>query len=124
HVKGISKNALQWILNYHWPGNVRELKNAIERIFLLENPEIIETWHFPGYISRNIVSDDNEKNESLESGEHLEGLFDSRTLADMEKLMIQWALNIEHGNQVRAAKRLDITRDQIRYKMKKHHLLV
>lgn len=35
HVKSISKEALEVILDYKWPGNVRELENAMERAVVM-----------------------------------------------------------------------------------------
>ncbi len=35
HIKGISKEAMNLLLEYHWPGNVRELENVIERAVIM-----------------------------------------------------------------------------------------
>jgi two-component system response regulator HydG len=40
-IKGITKSALQYCLQYPWPGNVRELENAIERAVILSPGEFI-----------------------------------------------------------------------------------
>ncbi|NOZ03557.1 MAG: sigma-54-dependent Fis family transcriptional regulator [FCB group bacterium] len=123
HVQGISKFASNLIHKYHWPGNVRELKNTIERIFLLENPTIIETWHFPQYIREYFEESGDEEIRGQSQKETPASFFEGKTFADVEKLLVQWALDTTNGNQSQAAKLLDLTRDQIRYKMKKHSLL-
>lgn len=41
-IKGISKNALKILKEYHWPGNVRQLKNIIESAILFTENEIID----------------------------------------------------------------------------------
>ena len=41
HVRGLSKEAREYIESYAWPGNVRELQNAIERAIVLGSTEWI-----------------------------------------------------------------------------------
>ena len=38
---GISRQAMESILEYHWPGNVRELRNCLERAAILTDRELI-----------------------------------------------------------------------------------
>ena len=38
-VKGLSPEALEWMVRYEWPGNVRELENLIERMVALTSNE-------------------------------------------------------------------------------------
>lgn len=45
-----------------------------------------------------------------------------RSLEDVEKSMLVEALNECGGNQSRAARRLGISRDTLRYRIKKFHL--
>jgi two-component system, NtrC family, response regulator AtoC len=40
-IKGITKSALQYCLQYQWPGNVRELENVIERAVILSPGEFV-----------------------------------------------------------------------------------
>ena len=41
NIKGISRDAMEKLMDYSWPGNVRELENAIEHAFVLcTSPEI------------------------------------------------------------------------------------
>ncbi len=124
HVKGVSKDALDLLTVYEWPGNVRELKNMIERIFLLEKPEQIEPWHFPPNVRESInksypelgnIADEDSKSTSVVN-------FEGLTLPEVEREMLVWALRKTRGNQTRAARLLDITRDQVRYKIKKYNL--
>lgn len=121
NIKGISKPALDLISAYSWPGNVRELKNALERIFLLEHTNIIEPWHLPVHIQSS--STDGRVDDHADPVEGMKTIFEGKSWDDMESMIVQWALKEEQGNQVHAARRLKITRDQIRYKMKKHGLL-
>ena len=46
-VRGISREAIQYLWKYDWPGNVRELENAIERAVVLGSSEMIEPDDLP-----------------------------------------------------------------------------
>lgn len=45
------------------------------------------------------------------------------SLEDVEHALVEMALRQSHGNQIKAAKLLDISRDALRYKMKKFGLM-
>jgi DNA-binding NtrC family response regulator len=46
-IKGISKEAMKLLLEYHWPGNVRELENAIARAVIMTDQDQLEPNDFP-----------------------------------------------------------------------------
>jgi DNA-binding NtrC family response regulator len=46
-IKGISKDAMKLLLEYHWPGNVRELENAIERAVIMTDQDYLGLNDFP-----------------------------------------------------------------------------
>ena len=46
-IKGISKEAMDLLLDYAWPGNVRELENAIERAIIMAEGELITPQDLP-----------------------------------------------------------------------------
>lgn len=112
----ISDSALKMVVKYDWPGNIRELKNTLERIFLLERPSVIESWHFPLEMDKNPSKGPRTGNST---SDHLTSFFQGKTLDEIERLMLSWALKQENGNQTHTAKRLGITRDQVRYQIKK-----
>lgn len=49
HVRGISQQAMQRLLQYHWPGNIRELRHAIESAFNVIDlgHDLLEEQHLP-----------------------------------------------------------------------------
>lgn len=114
---------------YRWPGNVRELRNAIERALILEDGVRITTKYLPSGIgadpqaafSRAAAAGTPETDRStcdrvppvvaLPAG----GI----SLDDVETSLVQQAIAASNGNQTRAAELLGITRDQIRYRLKK-----
>ena len=46
-IKGISKEAMKLLLEYHWPGNVRELENAIARAVIMTDQDYLVPNDFP-----------------------------------------------------------------------------
>jgi DNA-binding NtrC family response regulator len=46
-IKGISKEAMNLLLEYSWPGNVRELENAIERAVIMADGEFLAPHDLP-----------------------------------------------------------------------------
>ncbi|HYL34650.1 MAG TPA: sigma 54-interacting transcriptional regulator [Bryobacteraceae bacterium] len=108
-IEGVSPETESLLLTYHWPGNVRELRNAIERAMILEDTAYIR----PASL-RIEVPDGGSALVSLPEA----GL----SLLEHERHMVVQALDAAAGNQTQAARLLRITRDTLRYKMKKFDL--
>jgi transcriptional regulator with PAS, ATPase and Fis domain len=122
-IKNAQDEVKQLLMQYKWPGNIRELRNVIERAVILETDAILHTESLPQEI---VGLSSGTLNHISPPGNHLtinqasgEG---SVSLYDIEKQTIIQALQQENSNQTRAAKRLGITRDTLRYKMKKYNL--
>ena len=115
-VKGPSQEALDLLLAYGWPGNVRELKNVIERCVLLESEETILPEHLP----LEVVGAGGSGAKVIETQIHAEGRIP--TLADVERIAIQHALKETNGNKTLAAKKLDISRQTLRTKLKEYRI--
>jgi len=115
-IQGISHPAGKLLLSHAWPGNVRELRNVVERAMVLEDADRIQS------ASLQINSNGTGLPESLYAtvGE-TEAPFQT-SLEEAEKNLLARALKKSGGNQTRAAVLLGITRDTLRYKMKKFNL--
>jgi DNA-binding NtrC family response regulator len=113
-IQGITPEVEKLFMEYDWPGNVRELKNAVERAMIFEEESLITAKNLPIPLSK-------APNESIPlSPEKI--MKNSLSLEEMEKEMLKEALIKANGNQSRAAKLLKITRDTMRYKVKKYGL--
>jgi DNA-binding NtrC family response regulator len=115
-IKGFSPEAEKILVNYSWPGNVRELKNLVERFVVLESAEIILPEHLPNWIFGQSISIDRPLDNRVrlpESGISLE---------ELEKDLIQQALEKANHNKTLAAKLLNISYDSLRYQVKKYGL--
>jgi DNA-binding NtrC family response regulator len=110
-VRGLSPAAIELLEQYRWPGNVRELRNAIERAMLLTDHEWLEPADF-GTLTRAI----NPAQFRLPP----EGV----SLEEVERQLVEQALERSGGNQTKAAQLLGINRDQVRYRMEKFGLKV
>jgi two-component system response regulator AtoC len=113
-VKGVSPAAMDALTAYHWPGNVRELRNVIERAFILHaNADEIRPEHLSPEVRRAVPQ---KKPERLVPQVLEQGL----VLGDVEKKLIAEAMERANGNQSKAARLLGISRDTLRYRLKKH----
>lgn len=112
-LKGLSKETAQIFKNYVWTGNVRELRNVIERASILEDGEWITTDYLPQDLLRSIgqTSAKNSAKFALPT----EGV----ALESVELELAKQAIERTGGNLTRAAQLLHISRDQLRYKLKK-----
>lgn len=118
NVTGISPEAEKLLMDYPWYGNARELRNIIERVCILEDTDIICPEHLPSEIVNR------SENEYLSEGGLSINLPDEGLiLKNVENDLISQALKKVGGNQTKAAKLLGISRDALRYKMQKFHLL-
>jgi len=112
----VAQDAMDRLEEHDWPGNVRELRNVVERIMILEDKEQIEPKDLPSVVLRaaSLAPADGEE-PTLPVG--------AMTLEEMERRAILQALEQARHNQVQAAKLLGISRDTLRYRMKKFGML-
>jgi PAS domain S-box-containing protein len=116
NMQGISHTAAAALMSHAWPGNVRELRNVVERAMVLEESERIQSTSL--YLAANGVA---LGRAGVQQPEEAEAPFQA-SLAEAEKNLVMKALHKASGNQTRAAVLLGITRDTLRYKMKKFNL--
>jgi two-component system, NtrC family, response regulator AtoC len=120
NIQSLTKEAEELLMNYDWPGNIRELKNAIERVMILAEGNRITAKYLPIRISEGgimpvPIGEGNADGEiRLPAG----GL----SLSHVEKELIRQALDQARGNKTTASRLLHITRDTLRYKVKKYDL--
>ena len=132
-VQGLSEDTRRLLLNYDWPGNVRELKNALERAMILEEGSLLKPDDLPFSVASGrsgpVLSDKPmgapAESQPAPGKRRLPPLSipdGGTSLEDVEHALVELALQQSHGNQIKAAKLLNISRDALRYKMKKFGL--
>lgn len=112
-LKGLSPEVVRVFRNYRWTGNVRELRNVIERASILEDSDVVTMTHLPADMVRGSFDFDTAASAGIvlpQSGIALE---------TVENELAKQAMARTGGNLTQAAKLLDISRDQLRYKLKK-----
>lgn len=124
-VSGITGEAALMLLGHNWPGNARELKNIIERAVV---------FHDNRWIDANALLLEGRPAEkpALEAKEDSPLVIDASgafrisippwglSLEAVERAVIEAALRATSYNITRAAKLLFISRDTLRYRMKKY----
>jgi len=106
----VSPEAMHALCSYHWPGNVRELRNIIERCALLATGGRITLDDLPPEIA-SVAGPAPGTTPVPES-----------KLANQERAMIVNALEETGWNQSEAARTLGVSRDHLRYRIKKYAL--
>lgn len=106
-IKNISSKAEQTLLNYSWPGNVRELQHVLERaVIMTDGIEITE--------SDLQLSPQKFGNQAI--------LQTDMPLDEMEKIMVNKAIEKYKGNISRAAAELGLTRAALYRRIEKFGL--
>jgi DNA-binding NtrC family response regulator len=117
--RGFAPRAREALLAYPWPGNVRELSHVVERAVLWSHGDLLGSEHLsldiPTWAEPGLPAPAESRGSAPESlpppATDLEG---------WERTLIERALRESDGNQTRAAQRLGITRDTLRYRLKKY----
>jgi Nif-specific regulatory protein len=116
NVQGFTDEAMKTLEQYDWPGNVRQLENEIERaVTLADEGSFIRTTDFSDEVRRYI---ENQKTISILSGRKTL----KEAMEELERKMIQDAMEAFAWNQTQAAKELGISRQGLIQKLKRYNL--
>ena len=124
-VRDISAPARDLMRSYPWPGNVRELSHVIERAVLWSRGPTLDVEHLAltrpvdGAPPPRAHPDADAGTAGPGAGALPPAGVD---LGQWEKSIIEQALREAGGNQTKAAQRLGISRDTLRYRLKKFGL--
>jgi DNA-binding NtrC family response regulator len=116
NIQEVSKGVEDFFMGYNWPGNARELRNVIERAMILGEGDTFLVEHLPMEIL----------GQASRQGIPIEGIRippEGISLEKVEEALVKQALKMTNGNQTKAAKLLDISRDALRYRMQKFGIL-
>jgi two-component system, NtrC family, response regulator AtoC len=118
NVTGVDKTAVALMQAYRWPGNIRELRNMVERAMLMARGGRLTIGDLPPELKTPPTSARAERAPPIDIELGPDGL----DIRDVERSLIQKALQRTGGNQSRAAALLRMTRDQLRYRVQKYGL--
>ncbi|GGZ26504.1 sigma-54-dependent Fis family transcriptional regulator [Echinicola pacifica] len=105
---GFKPGALQLLQSYAWPGNIRELQHAIERAIIMAEGNELDTRDF-FFLSSKPIAEKTPQSVSL-------------NLDEVEKNVIQKAIDKNGGNISKAAKELGLTRASLYRRLEKYGL--
>ncbi len=109
NVTGLEESARRLLRQYDWPGNVRELRNLIERAMIFCETPSLKASDLA--LPETLAAQPPSPSFLLpEPGIQLE---------ELEKSLLQQALQRAHGNKTRAAALLGLSRDTFRYRLEK-----
>jgi DNA-binding NtrC family response regulator len=121
-IRGMSKEVANAFLRYRWPGNVRELRNVIERALILEDSDVITLDCLPQEVVGGVTRPELTATAGGSGGMTTERFIlppEGLSLDEVELSLVRQAIHRSGGNQTRAAELLGISRDQLRYRLKK-----
>jgi DNA-binding NtrC family response regulator len=119
-VESMTPRAQILLARHSWPGNVRELENVIGHACMLAASEVIDVADLPQYMRQGVPA--GVAGVAPVPAVQAAGAQDGLSFDEQERRVIEQALDRAGGNQVQAARILGITRDKLRYKIKKHNL--
>ena len=115
-VDDFDMESLAILKNYRWPGNVRELSNVVERAVIMSTgrilfPEDLPPHLYPGSSAR--------RTDELEpwQGRSLRDI-----LKETECSIIRQVLQRNHGNRMKTARELSMSRRALQYKIEEYGL--
>ncbi|POP54485.1 sigma-54-dependent Fis family transcriptional regulator [Zhongshania marina] len=144
-IKGYTNRLITAMLSYDWPGNIRELENLIERgVILAAKDRVIDVHHIftedelknmeyltvsseglitsDAYLKNNNDIKDEISNTSqiinmIKNGNNV--IDQNFSIEELEKTLIDKAIEQTNGNKSLAAKLLGITRSQLYYRLER-----
>jgi transcriptional regulator with GAF, ATPase, and Fis domain len=126
---GIARDARQRLIDYHWPGNVRELRNILERAAILCDGGLIAAEHLALTVTAAAPAPIRRAPEvaavAAPAGETVARAADPSSAAELqeiERAMIQQALEQARFNKSKAAKALGLSRRQLYIRMRRYAL--
>lgn len=119
NIKGIDREVMRMLTDYHWPGNVRQLQNFLESVVILMEDDYVSTLSLEeaGVIDVLQGAEKKSPNHSRPMAEEpetqLENIMDHH-----EREAITRALQQTRYNKAKAAHLLGIPRSTLYYKMR------
>jgi two-component system, NtrC family, response regulator HydG len=106
-IKGLTRESIQLMMDYHWPGNIRELKSALEYAFVISDEGFIQPDQLPPTLMKSPLQPEIIPLEMIPP-------------VDAEKESLVGALKRSKGNKSEAARILGVNRMTVWNRMKKY----
>ncbi|WP_017931545.1 sigma-54-dependent transcriptional regulator [Robiginitomaculum antarcticum] len=128
-VRGASPETLTMLRGFGWPGNVRQLENAIFRAVILSDGHMLKPEDFPQIsgltpiiprAETQAITPETDIETSDDTFEILDRNGHLRSLEDIERDLIQFAIETYSGHMSEVARRLGIGRSTLYRKVREH----
>ncbi len=119
----IEDDALSAMTTYRWPGNIRELRNVTERAALLGEGKITLADLPPEVTADSVFVESGSVPEPVTNDAPKPTATTGSRLADQERELVVRTLTQVGWNQSAAARKLGVTREVLRYRVKKYKLV-
>jgi arginine utilization regulatory protein len=120
NIRGIDEVMIKKLKQYNWPGNIRELTNVIEAaINMADNNSILTENYFDSRIVYENCSGVQDINTNKDGSFDLENY-----MSDIEKSLISKILKTNKYNVSKTARALNISRQNLQYKIKIHKIKI
>ena len=117
---GISRDARERLLQYHWPGNARELRNSLERAAILCEGGLINAEHLS--LAGPRVPSPGVREAVPHGGESDPRMGTAADLKEIERGMVEKALQAARYNKSDAARALGLSRKQLYVRLRRFGL--
>lgn len=117
NISVMTSNLRSILMKYWWPGNVRELRHVLESMVNLSESETLSTENLPIYLKELIDAQMETGMESVSAVHTAPNIPLKDILENTEREAIISALRAAGGNYTKAAKRLEIPRQTLMFKM-------
>ncbi len=117
-IMAFDPDVIKLLENYNWPGNVRELANVVERAVIMSTGSRI----FPEDLPDNVRHSSESDLINTLGFEKMTGKSLKEMIKQAECLLIKEALLRNHGNKVKTAKELGVSRRSLLYKIQEYEI--
>jgi two-component system NtrC family response regulator len=121
-VAGFADDTMATLVNYRWPGNIRQLKNAVERLVIMSESNILDSLDFIGEVPMKSSWDGFSIPETAQELNAIKKHLLEDYFGRIQKAFIMNALKESNGNITRAAATVGMKRPNFHSLMKKHHI--
>src|ERR1700723_3472759 len=115
--KRIADDAMLALKRYSWPGNVRELQNAVQRLVIMTDGDLISLKDLPGEIAQASGRDSRNRFRLPTGGINLD-----KEMQSFERRWLQEALEQAKQVKAEAARLLGVDRNRLNYLCRKYNL--
>ncbi len=112
-VKKISPSLMEKMISRSWPGNVRELENCIERLMVISQGDKLD---------ENFLAAETPGNGAAPENSCASNIGESYDLIEIEKKVLEEALEKADWNKSKAARMLNIDRKALYNRIKKYNI--